>query len=342
MTMLTTGAAPAPAPSARATDGKLEETESPLEAVRAADLGFAEKGFRLTTANARLCDRVEPAIGVVFQSLSAYEPKDRATVMSGFGFETDIGVEAVIPGSPAEQVGIVPDESLVAIDGVTIDTSLPRPDRKAGTRWVVAVHGAIATLPPTEPMMLTLRRNGRDRQVKVMPVAACRSRHELLLDGSSTALSNGDIVQIGSGMIERYGDDVVAAIAHELAHNVLRHRARMDALGIGSGVFSSIGPDVPYYRRTETEADILSVFLMANAGYDLAIVPRLWRAMGPRRENPFNARTHPRWQDRVATMEKAIAMINAEPGDFHLPALLATRDKPLSKDWAAILVKAKR
>lgn len=318
-----------------------EPAPPPLEAIRAQDLQFAKLGYRLATANAPLCDQREPAVGIVFHSLSAYAPADRAMVASGFGFETDIGVEAVIPGSPADKAGISAGDSLVAIDNTTIDTSLPPRDRKAGIRWIAALHDAIALLPDTAPMFLTLRRNGQDRRVTLGPVPACRSRFELLLDSDDAALSDGGLVQIGVPILERHGDDTAAIIAHELAHNMLHHRSRMDAQGIGNGE-RLIGRDVAYFRRTETEADIVSVYLLANAGFDLAMVPRFWRAIGKRHDSVLNGRSHPKWADRLATMEQAIAAILADPAGFHLPALVATRDHPVSRDWAAILIRAKR
>ena len=315
--------------------------ESPFEQIRTDDLKFAQLGYRLATANVKLCDRREPATGIVFHSLSSYAPADRAAIITGFGFETDIGVEAVIPGSPAEAAGIVAGDSLVSIKGAKIVTRLPPAYRKAATTWVALVNSAIAELSPDAPMELTLRRGGQERQVTLKPIPACRSRFELLLGGGMGALSDGVLVQIGSRIVQRYGEASVGVIAHELAHNILRHRARMDAQGIGSGLRAAIGPGVPYYRRTETEADIVSVYLVVNAGFDVQPALEVWTAIGRAFGSPLIDRSHPRWQDRVATMEKAALAIKADPAAFHVPPLLVTRDQPVSKDWAAILVRAK-
>lgn len=310
---------------------------SPVELVRAADLNFAQMAYRLTTANVALCDRREPATGIVFHSLSTYAPANRKTVAAGFGFETDIGVEAVVAGSPAADAGVIAGDSLVSVDGASIDTTLPLRRRRATTTQIAALHAALANLPPDAPMVLTLRRGGQDRRVTLTPLPACLSRFELLL-ASNAAVSDGTLVQVGTVIVDQLGDDSVGIIAHELAHNILRHRARMDAQGIGNGRGPG-GRNLPYYLRTETEADILSVYLVTNAGFDAARAIRAWRTLGMAAPDERRDGTHPRWQDRVATMAQALAAIRATPGSFHVPPLLATRDQPLSKNWPAILVR---
>src|SRR3546814_7590243 len=65
-----------------------------------------------------------------------------------------------------------------------------------------------------------------------------------------------------------YPQWVAAPIAHELAHNILRQRERLEAKGVNYGLLSGIGRNVGYFRQTELEADILSVSLPANAHYD--------------------------------------------------------------------------
>ena len=90
-----------------------------------------------------------------------------------------------------------------------------------------------------------------------------------------------DIVQIGVRFFERYDDaDIAVVVAHELAHNILRHRARLDAAGISRGLFAEVGRNGRLIRRTEDEADLLGLHLLRNAGYDPASAPRFWRDHG--------------------------------------------------------------
>ena len=85
-------------------------------------------------------------------------------------------------------------------------------------------------------------------------------------------------------------DEVAAAIAHELAHNVLQHRAWLDANGRKR---SNV-------RLIEREADRLMPWLLANAGYDPAAAARFMERWGPVHDGGiFRARTHDGWDERV-------------------------------------------
>src|SRR3546814_1475933 len=96
-----------------------------------------------------------------------------------------------------------------------------------------------------------------------------------------------------------------------LAHNILRHRERLEAKGVNYGLLSGIGRNVGYFRQTELEADILSVSLLATANYDPHIALAFWHVYGPAHDsNIFNSRTPPGWATRVAVITSAIAPLD--------------------------------
>ena len=106
--------------------------------------------------------------------------------------------------------------------------------------------------------------------------------------------------------------EMAAAIAHELAHNILRHRARLDAAGVDRGLGKQFGRSARLFKQTEVEADRLSVWLLAGAGYDPAAAARFWTRFGQRKGRPlFQAGTHPNWRDRVAALETEAAAVAA-------------------------------
>jgi hypothetical protein len=72
-----------------------------FEALRAADLRLATIGYRLTSANAALCDRLQPQIGMPIHALNQYSAEARPNAIGVFGFETRLGVEAVVADGPA-------------------------------------------------------------------------------------------------------------------------------------------------------------------------------------------------------------------------------------------------
>lgn len=308
-----------------------------FEAIRSVDTDIAAIGYRLATANAPLCDRQESGLGLLLHTPDQYARDVRGAAIRHFRFAGPVGVEAVLPGSPAAAAGVRSDDTLLGIGTMRFRPA----DRqaKAGTAALIDATRAIMALPPARPLTLHLRRDGVDHNRSVIPIPACRSRFEVVLGNSFLAQADGELVQIGSRFLADYPQWVAAPIAHELAHNILRHRERLEEKGVSYGLLSGIGRNVGYFRQTELEADILSVSLLANANYDPHIALSFWRAYGPAHGSSiFNSRTHPDWKTRVAVITRAIAQLGPERP--HRPALLDARERPLDGDWQSLLGKA--
>jgi predicted Zn-dependent protease len=108
-------------------------------------------------------------------------------------------------------------------------------------------------------------------------------------------------------------------MAHEFAHNILRHRDRLNAARASRGVLG-VGRGVSSIRQTEIEADRLSVYLMERAGYDPGAAVRFWTRYGPHPLNFLRSRDHPAWRERVRLMEVEIAKIRAARAAGRTPA----------------------
>jgi hypothetical protein len=323
----------APAPAAATTDA-----DSQFEAIRATDAILARIGFRLATANAPLCDRLEPGLGLVLHTPSQYARGLRGKAIRHFRFDGPVGVEAVIAHSPADRAGIRADDSLTAIGPARFAPADPQAE--TSTAALIDVAARVAALPPAEPLTLEGRRAGAPFTLEVRPVAACRSRFEVAIQNGFEAQADGEIVQISSRFLEVYPEDqLAAAVAHELSHNILRHRERLEARGVSFGMLAGLGGNVRYFRQTELEADILSVALLANAGYDPQAAVRFWRDFGPKHAGGIlRSRSHPAWRDRIATLENAIAGLGAERPVR--PAILGSRERPLDGDWQSLIARA--
>ncbi|GGB93212.1 hypothetical protein GCM10011494_09540 [Novosphingobium endophyticum] len=310
-----------------------------FEALRDADAAMARIGYRLATANAPLCDRLEPGLGLVLHTPGQYARKLRGEAVGHFHFDGPVGVEVVIAGSPAASSGMQADDTLFRIG--TARFALTDPEAEASTAALIAVSRQIAAQPAQAPLEVAGRRNGQDFIRLVTPVPACMTRFEVAIRQEFTADADGEMVQISSRFFEEYPQDQVAAvIAHELAHNILRHRERLEKKGVAYGLLSGFGRNVRYFRQTELEADILSVSLLANAGYDPQAAVRFWRTFGPEHAGGIlRSRSHPAWNDRLATIEKAIADLG--PQRPNLPDVLMTRDSDLEGDWRSLLVTAR-
>lgn len=310
-----------------------------FEEVRKADMQLARVGWRLALGNAALCDRREAGLGLQLHTLDQFDGSVRGAAKAHFRFASDVAVEGVVPGSPADRAGLQADDSLVRVGSVTFAALNGSP---GSTDRLVASQLAVAALPQDQPIEIEAVRNGKPLRFTVHSVPICKSRFELRLASDFRASADGTMVQVSSAFFDAYPEqNVAAAIAHELSHNILRHRDRLDARGVDFGLLSGFGANVKYFRQTELQADLLSVYLLANAGYDPKVSIAFWQEFGPSKAGGiFRTRSHPHWRDRVATLHAEIAKIAARGERPIVPAVLAERDRPLDGNWQALLVRS--
>lgn len=321
-------AAPMPAAPIAATDAA--PSTAFFETLRAADLRLATIAYRLTTANAALCDQLQPQVGMPIHALTQYAPGARKAAVATFGFEATIGVEAVVAGGPADRAGVRPNDSIVAIDDRP-QPGLPSADAPEAAAARDAAEAAIMAAPIGKPLRLTVLRDGKRLPIVINPVTGCRSRFEILLGSGLDASADGAIVQLGERFFEGYSNEEIAVVvAHELSHNILRHRARLDVAKINRGLLAELGRNGRLIRETEDQADLLGIYLLANAGYDPMSAPNFWRQKGGAIDGGlFRSRTHASSKARAEALEVAAREIAATPTRPISPPVVATRNVPL-------------
>jgi hypothetical protein len=299
--------------------------------LRTADTRLAMIAERLATANVDLCDQRQPALGMVLHSLRQYRESDWPTVKRVFGFRAPVSVEAVVEGGPAQNAGVAANDAVVAIGDQALPASAAEAAKPASTDRDRALS-LIDAAPTGQPLTITFDRNGETVRRALRPRAACRSRFEIAIGNGFDAQADGTIVQLGEKFFEGMSDEEIAVVvAHELAHNILHHRARLDAAGISRGLAAEFGRNARLIRETEDQADQLSVYLLANAGYDPLAPGRFWRKWGNKigLEGIFRSRTHSSARSRATAMDAVAASITPDVRRPIIPPLVATRDKPL-------------
>lgn len=283
---------------------------APLRALQALDVRLLTVGTRLAIANVSLCRSREWHAGLLLHDLSQYGRGDQAAASAAFALTDQPAVLALADDGPAARAGVRLDDSVMAADG----RSLPRPPPgTAGSfapteRIIAALEAAFADGAAD----LLIRRNGETRTVRIAAIQGCLSRFQVIPSRQLEAKADGRTVQLSSAMVEfaQAEDELAAFVAHELAHNMLRHRARLDAAGVSRGMLSSFGRSGRLFRRSELEADRLAVHLMARAGYDPHAAVRLWTRQS-RSDGRLFAGTHPNWGERIAALNGEIAAIEA-------------------------------
>ncbi len=293
------GAAPAP--------------DNGLAALQAADARVAAVAWRLQTAGIALCDRSEVLPGFTMNTLAQYGPADRARVAAALGLGARPTVVAVVAQSNAAKAGLRAGDLIAAIGGAPTDDRLPP---NASYAPVERAEAMVTAGLNTPPLILAVSRAGDVRTVRVTGDRGCASQVQIVSGAALGAQADGRYVQLTAGTIDFLSDDdeLAALMAHELAHNFLRHRAKLDATGVSRGIFAGVGKSGAALRATEYEADRWSVWIVARGGYPLESVVPFWTRWAKARGDfgILSDGTHPRWADRIARIAAAVAEAKAQ------------------------------
>ncbi len=282
---------------------------------RTLDEQVATIGHRLAVANLAWCRDAQWLPGV---TLGVEDP----TIATRLGRrELRLTVLALARNGPASQAGLAPDEVVESANRVP----LPTASQAANGAFigVEQARNAFEAAFADGRAVLGLRRGTASRTLEVRAERGCASRFLILPSRQLNAFANGRSVQVTSRLAEqaRREDELAAVLAHEFAHHVLGHRARLDAAGVERGLLGNFGRNARLIRETEEEADRLSVWLLARAGYDPAAAVRFWSWFGRRGLNMLGSPTHGGWQGRVARIEAEVAAMRAA-GPNGRPAFL--------------------
>jgi beta-barrel assembly-enhancing protease len=280
------------------------------------DLRLATIGYRLASANANFCERKERNPGWVIHDVAQYQNMKAA--FAAFAFTAPVSVAAVVKGGPAEQAGLNAGDGLQSVGQETLDWGDEAEDMPTYER-VMIVKNLVRQQLAASPTLLLLLANGVRKTIK--PALVCASDFNVDTKNGLDAGADGKNVRITYGMMgyAANDDELASVVAHEFAHNILGHRARLDAVKRGK---------TKAILATEIEADQLSVWLMANAGYDLAAALTYWARYGPKTGlGIFSEGTHLRWKNRVKVIQAEIDLIKRTPKqDGKLPPpLLASK-----------------
>jgi beta-barrel assembly-enhancing protease len=267
---------------------------SPAQALldaQAQDSGVAAIAYRLQTADVGLCRDVVPQSGLLFHDLTQYPIAQRATARALFGLDARAAILAVVAKSAGDKAGLRAGDRIVAVDGHAPVSALDAEDR-LGRAMAVA------------PAELQIDRGGKSITLRLAGTPGCASRVQVIPGSGLNATADGTYVQVTAGVIAQAKDDgeLASIIAHEMAHNILRHRVWLNRLGRSARNI----------RATEIEADRLSVYLAARAGYDALAPARFWRHFGVKTgAGIFSDGTHLRTKARVALLETVASEVAA-------------------------------
>lgn len=279
-------------------------------------------GFRLAKAARDWCSDTVPSLGWLLTDRAQYPAKDQRAAAMAYNTlwpeSPDIIVAAIAPGSPAAKSGLHVGEAIISINGQNlgeIAATAGSAKRKSGTfsRMGLIEQGMLRWLAsgPAEVRLQNALRQGQglslQATISIRPEPVCATRFAVTADDEMNAAADGERVQVTAALVEyaTQDDELAAVIAHEFAHNILKHRLALNAAGISRGLFQQFGRNARLTRQSEDEADQLSVWLLAKAGYDPYAAARMWSRFGPEHDGGIlRSKTHGSWKDRRDAMTR--------------------------------------
>lgn len=282
----------------------------------AQDRRLAILAERMLGANVQMCRDTMPLTGFILHSADQYvQPR------AGWFANGPVEVAQVLPGSAADRAGIGAGDGVLAVGGLAVEGFASA----AGYPLRDAVFDQLNLA--ASPLELQMRRTDEIADIALAAPVGCRALVEVLITNDRVALSDGRVIQISYAMAVLLDDDQLAAVfAHELAHLVLDHNRRLAHAGVPDGLAQEFGRNRRLARRAEVEADLLSVHLLASAGFDPQIAPQLWESdIGAALAGDFlRSRRYPSRRERARLMRQEIAQ-RLPAGPAHL---LDLRDQP--------------
>lgn len=274
-----------PNDAARAQPAATTTLRAPGSYLREADHRIVSMVYRLGLAGRALCPEPFPLTGLAFHHLGEYRPQDRPEAIARYGVDRGPGILSVVEDSPAAQAGIAAGDVILTANG----NPFPRPadiaaepNENRRRERMSATEALLEEQLRQGPVELSMLRSGQVRTITLGSIAGCPARGRLARSGQDNAFADGRYAIMTTGFLGffRTDDELAVALAHELAHNILRHPQQLEAQGVPqSGIARHIGRNARLVRATEEEADRLSVRLLAAAGYDLDAIIPFWRRL---------------------------------------------------------------
>ena len=287
-------------------------------------LPFSTMGTDILFSASDLCaedDRIF-ALGMnLANEYSAYETI-RKEINKSLSLGSKLKVVSLGTNSPASKAGILVGDEILEIDGESLIQG-----EDAFKSYIEKIDKEYQKL-----YEFKILRGDEFKNIKIRSEQRCRFNFVIDLDNNTfNAFANGEIMVFSLRMAKwLIQDETGAAIvfAHELGHNANKHvadkiqNANTGALlGLLVGIYVGLPQDMmemgqsigatAYSIEYENEADYLSMYILAQAGYNLDDAVNFWRRFAVEVPNSIYSTggTHPSTAERYVRMESTIKEI---------------------------------
>lgn len=234
-----------------------------IRELAAQEVRLATISYRIAATNSHACETKEVITGLVLHDLTRYDVNVRPAVAQAFSVVTGFGVLGIVSGSVAAHAGLRAGDEIIAVGEFSLEDAQAYV-RPKSYRRMEQFHAIVDRTLNTGETKLLVRRDGRLLRLAMQAQHGCGGKLALTSSSTMNAWADGKHVVVTTGMtgLSRSDDEIAFVIAHEMAHNMLRHSIA-DGRSRGFFGFSRI-------RRGEIEADAYAVRLMKVAGYQAA------------------------------------------------------------------------
>jgi len=255
-----------------------------FETLLRANLDYARRlenvSYGILKANIAACPETQRSIGIKVHTIYDYPSELQMHARVFLDLDTALRIRMVATGSPAETSGLKVGDRIVSLGGETIPTG-----ENAGDVYQALSRNEYSL----GSVSMEIERQGEIITVNLAPDTICGYSAQLFYDDIVNAHTDGSDIWVTTELLRIIDEDVSLAliVAHELAHAVKGH------------IFLEPTPAL------ELEADRLSLFYLARAGYDPEEAVRLWQS------NPLNfemdlSNSHPSRQERLDVLQQAL------------------------------------
>ena len=268
--------------------------------------------WKLSTNAVDMCGRTSALIGVDLATKGKGDLAEANARLFGVGERpTVVGLS---PGGPAEGAGFLKGDQLMSIDGIASS------DAKAFAARMRQLENV------GKPIAVEIMRAGQLMTLKPIPVKACGYPAILTGEQIVNAFADGDTVRITRGMMgfTRSDDELALVVAHEIAHDSMRHldAKKTNAMGglvadlalaiLSRGAYKNSdmmnAASKSYSQEFEAEADYVGLYMLAKSGYSVDDAPKFWRRMAtanPASIKDSHTSSHPSTPYRMVALEEA-------------------------------------
>jgi hypothetical protein len=287
--------------------------------LRADDARVAEVSYRVALGGKPFCNPIYPLTGMLLQHLGDYRPEDQPRAASEFGLERGPGILAVVSGSPAARRGLQAGDVLLSANGLPFPSPAAiaaNPDQKVRRKLIESLEAQLEDRLRLGPVTFEVLRQSQKLTLPLSPVAACEVRGRLARSSQANAFADGRYAIMTTKMLDfiQNDDELAVAMTHEIAHNLLGHRSRLEDEKVPHGILRNFGSNAAKVRATEEEADRLGIRLLWAAGYNVSAAVPFWRRLYAKYDPvpiPKLLRTHPSLSARERIINEVLRDIGA-------------------------------